>query len=306
VIAVHAPRAGWLREAIASVVGQIYSSWELCIYVDGTTDPVILDYLDGLSPPDSLIRVVRHDSPKGISAALNSACALAREYICFLNQDDVLSPYALFSLAEALQTRSASLFYADEDRLSAAGSRTDPLFKPAWSPDLLISTMYLSGFLAVSREAFSAAGGFRREYEGSHVFDLCLRLTDSDNRVAHIPRILYHRRQRSEAQANTHATVAKAIQDAMQRRNRDSEIVEGAFPSTFRIKQATDRLISIVICTRSPRLLRNVLRTIRSTTSYPAYEIFVVEHCPQGENPAIQRLASEYRGRLLEVDRSDS
>jgi GT2 family glycosyltransferase len=266
VIATHGLRPGWLREAVASVTGQVYPLWELCICVDGTSDPATLALIDEVSPPGGPVRVVRHTSSMGISAALNSACSVASgEYIGFLDQDHVLSPYALFYVAEALQRISPALLYSDEDTLAADGHRVDPLFKPAWSPELLKSTMYMSHFLVISRAAWNAAGGFREGYEGSEDFDLCLRITAADDRVAHIPRILYHRR--------------KAPGEAIQHR---------------KIERTTTRLISIVICSRSPKLLRNVLSSIRSTTVYPAYEIIVAEHCPEGENPEMARIAAEF------------
>ena len=46
--------------------------------------------------------------------------------------------------AQALQQDDLpDMLYADEDHLDSEGSRTMPLFKPGWSPELLLSTMYL-------------------------------------------------------------------------------------------------------------------------------------------------------------------
>ncbi len=291
----HDSRPGRLQEAVRSVTGQVYSSWELCICADGAIDTPTLAWLVELSRPGGPVRVVRHDSSMGISAGLNSACAMATgEYIGFLNQDDILSPHALFYVAEGLQKISPAILYSDEDCLSADGRRTDPLFKPAWSPDLLNATMYLSHFLVTSREAFNAAGGFRSEYDGAEDFDLCLRITESDARVAHIPRILYHRRKEAGQTPQIPDAAEKAIKDAIRRRKWNVEIVDGLSPDSFRISRATDRPVSMVICSRSPKLLGNALRSIRSTTSYSAYEIIVAEHCPDGEDPRMARLAAAY------------
>lgn len=304
-------RPDWLRETIQSVAGQIYCSWELSICVDGTMDPATLDYLDEFSGLGSPVRVVRHASPKGIPAALNAACALSNgEYIGFLDQHDVLSPYALFYVAEALQKFSPALLYSDEDALSAEGRRVEPLFKPAWSPDLLSSKMYPAHFLVTSSAAFREVGGFRAACDGSQNFDLCLRITERDERVVHIPRILYHRRKdaaaaastRGEEESQVHSSDLRAIEDAIQRRNWSAEIAEGVSPHTFRIKRATHRLVSIVICTRSPKLLGTALAAIRRATSYPAYEIIVAEDCPEGPNPEISRLATLFGCRRVALD----
>ena len=39
------------------------------------------------------------------------------DYVAFLDQDDVLSPFALHRVAEVLQENDATLIYTDEDRL---------------------------------------------------------------------------------------------------------------------------------------------------------------------------------------------
>ena len=55
-----------------------------------------------------------------------------------LAADRQLRPHALLDLALTLDRHaSAEVIYSDEDRLDAAGRRSDPRFKPAWSPELL-------------------------------------------------------------------------------------------------------------------------------------------------------------------------
>jgi GT2 family glycosyltransferase len=294
VIAAHEARPAWLIEAIKSISGQIYSGWELCIYADQAIDPAVTSYLSQLSRAGAAIRVVQSAGWSGKSAALNAACSAATgDYVGFVDQHDVLSPYALFYVAQALQRVRPALLYSDEDGLSADGRRYNPLFKPAWSPDLLISTMYLSHFLVVSRAAFDALGGFRSAYDGSRELDLCLRLTESSEPVIHIPRILYHQRQDPDS-GHLPSVDAVVIADAIERRKWNAKVAEGLSRDTFRIERATNRLISIIICSRSPKLLENVLRSIRKKTIYPRYEVIVAEHCPHGKNPEMARLATEY------------
>ena len=83
------------------------------------------------------------------------------------DHDDVLPLYALYYVAAALQQTDADFLYSDEDRLDEAGRRVEPIFKPAWSPDLLLSCMYLSHLWVVKRSRLQDAGGFRPEMDGS-------------------------------------------------------------------------------------------------------------------------------------------
>ena len=297
VLAVREPAASRLNESIRSVTEQIYPAWELCICIDGPVNESLATDLARWEGSDAPVRIVRHTTAQGASAALNSACSLARgKYIGFLNQDDALSPHALYYVVEALQKLSPALLYSDEDTLSVDGRRTDPLFKPDWSPDLLISRMYLWRLLVVSSVLFHAAGGFRSTYDGAEDLDLCLRIVESDDRVTHIPRVLYHRLSpgRLSADAEAESATARALQDTIRRRGWNAKLVSGTAANTFRIQPATDRLVSIIICSRSPKWLRNVLSKVRKVTDYPQYEIVVTEHCPEGENPEMARLTSEY------------
>jgi GT2 family glycosyltransferase len=166
--------------------------------------------------------------------------AASGDIIAILSQDGTLAPNALFHVVEALQTEKYDMIYADEDRLDDAGIRCDPLFKPAWSPDLVGSPLYPGSFLVVSRSAWDSAGS-----------DLSRLLAEPEQSVKHIPRVLFHARSRTAAT-----------------RERQGRTVSGT------------PLASIVICSKTPRLLARCLRAIDRHTAYPARQIVVVEHGP--------------------------
>jgi GT2 family glycosyltransferase len=91
------------------------------------------------------------------------------DYVIVLHAGDRLPPHALYFYAQALAHESPAVVYADEDC-----NRTDPLFKPGWSPELFETTMYLGRAIA-----------WRRDVSRTNpaMWD----------RVVHIPRVLYHR-----------------------------------------------------------------------------------------------------------------
>src|SRR6266566_2637061 len=102
------------------------------------------------------------------------------------------TPEALFEVARRLnQNPEVDLIYCDEDKLDAAG-RHVTYFKPDWSPDLLLSTNYITHFVVMRRERLAEVGGFRPGFEGSQDYDLLLRVTEGTSRIAHIAKILYH------------------------------------------------------------------------------------------------------------------
>ena len=77
------------------------------------------------------------------------------DFILQLHPGDRLSPHALHNYAQAhSRDDSAALFYSDEDHIDNQGNRTDPLFKPGWSPELLRSTGYLGRSVLYRRDIF--------------------------------------------------------------------------------------------------------------------------------------------------------
>src|SRR5690606_13381525 len=113
----------WLRRCIDSVIGQAYPKWELCIADDASPDPRVAAVVREYADRDPRIRFVRREANGHISAASNSALALAQgEFVALLDHDDELRPHALLEMAEAIAADPGlELLYSDEDKLDAEG-----------------------------------------------------------------------------------------------------------------------------------------------------------------------------------------
>ena len=304
VMPVYRPRRDWLEEAVESVRGQTYPYWELCACDDGSAETWVREFFAAASAADPRIRFAPLDSNQGISAATGRAVKLGSgEYAAFLDQDDTLPPYALHYIAEALESGPADLLYADEDRLDASGRRVEPIFKPAWSPALLLSCMYMGHLLVVRREAGERAGWLRAGFEGSQDYDLALRVAEGGGAVRHIPRVLYHWRkhegstaERAGAKPYTHEAGRRALADALGRRGIRAAVDDGPVPNTFRVRRELSgrARASIVICSRQQRLLKRCLRAVARRTAYASYEIVVVHHL-SGDDAAMERLLATSR-----------
>jgi len=299
ILPVHNPRRDWLEAAVESVVRQTYGCWQLCICDDASREPWVAEYFSARTLAEPRIRFVRSTDHLGISAASNRAAQLAAgEYAAFLDQDDLLAPFALFSIAAAIQDRQADLLYSDHDHLDSQGNRVQPVFKPAFSPDLLRCCMYMSHLLVVRMEKFRKAGGFRAAYDGSQDYDLALRLTEQPATVLHIPHMLYHWRQHADSTALhagakpfTQAAGWKALSEVVDRRDPQAVVEQGDLPNTYRVRWPVpaDLKASLVICSRNAKLLERCLRAIEQRTSYTNREIVVVQH-RAGDTAAMDRL----------------
>jgi len=282
----------WLRQAIESVRAQVYQEWELCIADDASTAAHIRPLLEEAALSDARIKIVFREKNGHISHASNSALALAGgEFIALLDHDDELAPHALAEMALALSRQSdADLLYSDEDKIDEQGRRFAPYFKPAFLPDLFLGQNYLTHLAVYRATLVRAVGGFRPGFEGSQDWDLALRViaqTTAD-RVVHIAKLLYHWRAIPGStaltldQKNYHGAAAqRALQEHLTRTGQVatlSQVIGGHWRVIYSLPTPPP-LVSIIIPTRNGvRHLRRCLDSLSAKTSYPHYEIIVIDN----------------------------
>lgn len=284
----------FLREAIESVLNQIYPYWELCIADDASTTPHVQQILSEYTAKDSRIKVVLRTENGHICHCSNSALNLATgDFISLLDHDDVLTPDALYEVALLLNRhRDADMIYSDEDKLDPCNQLIDPYFKPEWCPDLFLSQMYVCHLGTYRHSLIKEIGGFRVGYEGSQDYDLVLRFTEKTDKIYHIPKVLYHWRLHANSaasgtEAKPYAYIAgkKALQEAIERRGEKGK-VEGVpdFLGHYSVRyEITDyKLVSIIICTRDlADILDKCLASIFTKSVYPNYEVILIDNGSQ-------------------------
>lgn len=284
----------WLRRAIESVRNQIYPHWELCIADDASPSVHVREILSEYRRMDPRIKVVFREENGHISAASNSALELAcGDFIALLDHDDELAEHALYMVATEIERHpDADLIYSDEDMIDEAGRRFKPHFKSDWNPELILSQNFFCHLGVYRTSLVQATGGFINGYEGSQDYDLLLRCAASTKpeRIRHIPHILYHWRAIEGSTAlnigykNYAETAAlKMLKDHLQRT--DARInVELARPgsTTYRVRYplpVEPPLVSIIIPTRDGhQLLRQCVESLLSTTTYPRYQLLIVDN----------------------------
>src|SRR5712692_6699305 len=221
-LAVRDPRLPWLEESIASVLAQFYPHWEL--WLGDVNSPVSTRFvLEQYQDRDARIKVVPFPSSTDAASVLNRALTLATgEFIGLLAQHDTLAPHALYEVVRCLQDNQGDLLYSDEDTIDAVGQRSAPFCKPDWSPDLCLASLYACRFGVYRKQIVEAVGGFRPASAESLDYDLLLRCSERSERIIHVPRILYHKRQahlKSQQSFSTaHASAKQAVSDALIRR----------------------------------------------------------------------------------------
>ena len=299
-----------LREAVESVLAQAYENWELLLVDDGSSSVDLLDALPHLAARDQRITLEKLGKHAGISAASNQGLAGARgEWITFLDHDDVIEPDALFQFAKLLQAhRDAEMIYSDEDKLAENGFEA-PLFKPDWSPDFFLSYNYVGHLAAVRRDIVQKVGGFRSEFDSAQDYDLFLRVAEQTNRIHHIPRVLYHWRRSAASSAisvrqkpgQLDAT-RRAIEDHLKRRGERAHVAVDWRTHAFCIRRELleARKISIIIPSfHDSESLERCIESLTSNTSYPNYEILIVQGDTQ--SPSAHHYFSGLPHRLVRL-----
>ena len=277
----------WLQAAIKSVEGQLYENWELCIVDDSSSREETISYLKSLRHPRIKIRYLEKN--RNISGATNEAIRFANgEYLAFMDNDDELTPDALYEMVKAINEYDADLIYSDEDFIDLDGSYTDPHFKPDFSPDLLLSHNYITHFVVAKKKLLEDSGLLNSRYDGAQDHELLLRLTEDAVQIHHIQKVLYHWRRSEtstsfspDAKPGALISARMALQDSLERRNIDAEVIDEKEPFFYRVKRRIKGtpLVSIVIPFRDkPDLLKTCVNSILDHSTWENFEIVAVSN----------------------------
>ncbi|MBF0257635.1 MAG: glycosyltransferase [Desulfamplus sp.] len=208
-----------LSDSIESVMNQSYKNWKLILL--GSTSGICLPNSGNSSEDsdnsleDSGCRVdkslknflnqymddnrvtvqnlhINGEIANNLNQIINSSeCS----YLCMLEPFDTLATDALHECVKLLrQSPDTDCIYSDEDKISDKGVRMEPFFKPDWSPDLFLSSMYIGSLVLYKKDIFQKAGGYTPGFEECCEYDLLLKLSELTTNIRHIPQILYHRR----------------------------------------------------------------------------------------------------------------
>lgn len=298
VVPVYNVEPQMLTACIQSVQNQTYDNWELCLVDDCSTDSRVRETLQQYEKIKNI--KIKYRTENGhISRATNDGIAMAEgEFVALLDCDDLYAENALYEVAKLLnQDRTFDFIYTDEDKISEDGKkRRDPFFKPDWSPDTFMSLMYTCHLSVYRKTLLDEIGGLRVGFEGSQDYDLVLRVMEKTKRIGHIPKILYHWRERRQSTANNISVkpyiieaTRKAKMEALDRRGAKGhlEYIEDIVMYRVVYEVVGNPKVSIVIPSKdNPDILRQCLSSIREETRYKNYEIIVVDNGSNHENHA--------------------
>lgn len=279
-----------LEATIKSVIDQTYDNWEMCLVDGNSEEKKIREIIDKYARSDSRIKIKYLDRNLGISGNSNEALKLVNgEFVALLDHDDLLAPFALYEVVQALnKNRKLDFIYSDRDLITEDGSRRfQPLFKPDWSPDIMLSANYLTHVCVIRKGLVDEVGGFSSETDGAQDWDIFLKITERTREIYHIPKILYHWRTLDTscsimgAQAKPYIFDAqcRAIEGHLQRIGMKGRMIiyETGF---WRVKWqiGEESKVSIIIPTKdNTQMLRNCVNSILFKSSYKNFELIIID-----------------------------
>ncbi|MBO4548232.1 MAG: glycosyltransferase [Abditibacteriota bacterium] len=195
---------GWLREAVASALGQSHDNIQLILADD--MSPVSIRSILCALPKNTVY--FRNSQNLGQAGCRQKAVETARGgIVAFLDQDDLWEPDYLREQLRYMEERQADMVFCDPEFLVMDGAdspvlRQDRSKIPERSSFL---SLFLQGNYAVSfsgtvikKQAILEAGGMDARYTSMDDFDLYLKIS-SRGSVLHNPQTLYRYRIHTSA-----------------------------------------------------------------------------------------------------------
>lgn len=280
--------AGRSREAIDSVLAQIYSDWELCVFVAGSPQDNAYRTLRAYAARDNRIRIKFSKINDGIAEATNCALAMATgSFVLLLGQDDLLEKQALFRLAESILDEEAELIYSDEAIISEDGKEvTGHINRPSFSLEMLRSHPYISHLVAFKTSFLRELGGMDTSLVVSQNYDLILRASEKAKVIVHIPEILYLWRQypdftsqkiKREVMVESRKVLARHLERCGERGDVQDGLLFNFYEVRYPIEH--DQRVAIIIPTKNHgELVRQCVESIERTVTGVPYDIIVIDH----------------------------
>lgn len=250
------------RKAVSAAVGQIYGKFQLYEVRNSAG-------ADRLEPE-----------------IWNKAAEQCKEdYLVLCREDVVLTPAALWKLAVVIDETGAELLYSDEIR---GGKK---LFKPDFGIDTFMGQNFLGGMLCIKRSVWMGMGGFDPNYATGFIYDIILRMYESNRKIAHVPELLFY--------------------------SPDVDITGGDFqPERELIRIHRERLgmkdrpqenplVSILIPNKDhTEVLHQCITSILEKSSYANYEILIIENNSEEQETFAyyEQLKTEERIRVLRCE----
>jgi GT2 family glycosyltransferase len=291
VVPVYNAPPRYLDDLLRSFESQNDKNAELILSDDGSTSPETQRWFESQKNRENVLLII-NGCNRGIAAATNTGLRAAKgTWIAFLDHDDVIAPYALRMMRQALeQNPTARFLYTDElivdDNLLITGA----LLKPAYDPILLDGVNYINHFSVYRRSRLKEINYIREGFDGSQDYDLLLRYLEGipQEHILHLPYPAYWWRRNGKtfsctfldkATANARRALAERFSRKGQQVYAGPALTDTLHRITFSPPPQGWPKISVIIPNRnSYALLSKILGDLFQNTDYPDMEVIIIDN----------------------------
>ncbi|MGK0715089.1 rhamnosyltransferase WsaF family glycosyltransferase [Leucobacter sp. W1153] len=197
------------------------------------------------------------------------------DLVLVLREATVFADGGLSSIAlKHFQNPAAKVISFDSDLIGTSGERESPLFRPEWSPEVLLGNNYVGRAAAFSGEWLAGIGGITVSERG--LWEALLEASLRNCTVDHVSRVLMSE-TRSDRYRSPDLADAEMVRSRLAAHGVEADVTPER--KSLRVVFGTSRpRVSIVIPTRHSR--GNMKRLVESLkrTAYPDFELVVVDN----------------------------
>ena len=270
VVVTHMGNDADLDRTLRSLVRQSWRHWRALVVGDVSGAAAVRRIADEriefrAAVPDAII-----------SRANDGLAGVDRDLAMMIESGDLLAPDCVFEIVQvANRDPLVDLVYWDDDLVDHDGHRSDPRFRPSWSPETLLGANYLGSALAIRGRRLALVAGIPDGLHDATTWELVLRCDLDAESVRRIPRVLTHVRRRPQASASASTDVVQRYLDRRQE------------PATVTLERGTVRTrwemdapphVTVVIPTRHNRSFMGGCLGGLLRTDYPSVDVVVVDN----------------------------
>jgi GT2 family glycosyltransferase len=245
---------------------------------------ILLVNSNELAGESKLIEIVKSNPQiilvNSLQKSINKSIELAMgQFIVCCTPGDEFSSFFLDQFYTAHDSYpDIQVFFYDCDEKTHPTTAPVPFFKPSQiSPELMLSTNYLSSAIIDKKVVKQVAQMIDPHLDFSHQErELLFLLAEKSAKIQHIPQVLVHQTQyqnRNEQQTD------RVILSHLSRVGIKVAKVEQIKQGRRLMWKTKEPSISIIVPTKNkPKVLQTLLNSIFSLTSYPNYEIVLVDN----------------------------
>lgn len=225
------------------------------------------------------------------------------EILVFAGENGIVSEQALAVIWDFFADhKQAVLAYADEDEMDKdSKKRSNPWFKPEYTPDTLLSSFFIGNIFAVRKASVLKCEYLATDDYMLNIYDFVLKIVEISDAIEHIPYVLFHQTDKniSESVIGASARYDDIKIEACRRRKMkakmidcngktEKEIKNESFPSISRHKDEIKSvfyeldnlpLVSIIIPSKNHfKALKTCLDSILTTSTYQNIEFIIVDN----------------------------